>query len=134
MPKSDGRLPMAVQQWLLKAKDDELNAESILRHRDGTGSGVCFLSQQMAEKYLKAVILYKQRQLPKIHSLDRLLEMCILSDHNLEVLKNDAVYLTVFYIETRYPADYREFSWSEAEAAIHAAQRIKQLCLEVIMQ
>ncbi|MBI2459091.1 MAG: HEPN domain-containing protein [Parcubacteria group bacterium] len=42
-------------RWVRKARDDELNIRSILKHRDGAPSGVCFLSQQMAEKYLKGL-------------------------------------------------------------------------------
>ena len=77
-------------------------------------------------------ILYKQKQLPKIHSLDRLLEICVADNKNLAVLKNDTLYLTDYYLETRYPGDYHEYSWSEAQQALQAAQRIKQLCLSCL--
>lgn len=121
-----------LNSWLHKANDDELNAQSILRHKDGTPSGVCFLSQQMAEKYLKAILLHNNKPLIKIHELDKLLELCLAHYSKLSSLEDDVIYLTDFYIDTRYPGDYDEFSWSEAEEAMHAAQRIKQLCLECI--
>ena len=44
------------KEWLDKANDDYLNAKSILNHKDGAPSGVCFLSQQLAEKCLKALL------------------------------------------------------------------------------
>lgn len=132
MPDPNSHLPSGVQDWLDKANDDELNAESIFKHQDGTASGVCFLAQQMAEKYLKAMILLKQKQLPKIHSLDRLLEICVADDMSLATLKDDAIYLTDFYVETRYPGNYNEFNWQDAKEALTAAKNIKQVCLEII--
>ena len=56
---------LITREWLKKVKDDELNAASILRHRDGTPNGVCFLSQQMAEKCLKAFLVEEKKNILK---------------------------------------------------------------------
>lgn len=61
MPKNEE----IYQEWLKKAEDDELNAKSILKHRDGTPSGVCFLSQQIAEKCLKTLLVFNKKEFPK---------------------------------------------------------------------
>ncbi len=34
-----------IERWLNKIQDDELSAKSILKHKDGSPSTVCFLSQ-----------------------------------------------------------------------------------------
>lgn len=61
---------LLAEEWTKKAQDDELNARSILTHRDGTPNGACLLSHQMAEKYFKAYMVLKKRWYPKIHFLD----------------------------------------------------------------
>lgn len=123
---------LRAKEWFKKAEDDELNARSILTHRDGTPNGVCFLSQQMAEKYLKAFLVAKKRWFPKIHPIARLLEFCMDIDASFNTLREEAIFLTEFYAETRYPGDYPEFSWQEAEQAFVAANKIKGFVLEKI--
>lgn len=118
-----------VEEWIKRATDDELNAHSILTHRDGTPNGVCFLSHQMAEKYLKSFLVFQKKWFPKIHPLDKLVELCKNIDNSFVNLKEDAIFLNAFYIPTRYPGDYPEFSWQEAEQAFEAALRIKNFVL-----
>ena len=72
MPSRIG-LDLQAAEWIAKSRDDELNAASILRHRDGAPSGVCFLAQQMSEKLLKAFLVQERGNYPKIHSLPKLL-------------------------------------------------------------
>lgn len=120
---------LIVEEWLKKAKDDELNAASLLRHRDGTPSGVCFLSHQMTEKYLKSFLLAREKRFHKIHSLDKLLELCMEIDSSFVELKEDAIYLNAFYIPARYPGDYPEFTWEQAEKAFEAAEMIEKFIL-----
>lgn len=116
-------------EWIKRAKDDELNAKSILKHRDGTPGAVCFLSNQMAEKYLKAFLVSRKQWFPKIHPLDTLAELCREIDSSFERLKKDAIFLNSFYMRTRYPGDYPEFTWQEAEKAFKAALKIKEFVL-----
>ena len=58
----------AYEEWIKKAADDELNAQSPYT-RDGAPSGVCFLSQQIAEKYLKALLVFHHKPFLKVHDL-----------------------------------------------------------------
>jgi len=120
---------LIVEEWLKRAKDDELNAASILKHKDGVPNGVCFLSQQMAEKYLKAFLVQEKRKYPKIHSLLKLTEICLEIDKKFKEIKDDVIFLNAFYVPTRYPGDYLEFSWQEAKQAFEAATRIKNFIL-----
>jgi HEPN domain-containing protein len=115
-----------IREWFERAEDDEKNVQSILKHRDGTPNAVCFLSQQMSEKHLKAYLVARKQWFPKIHSIDKLLELCCNIDDSFNALKRDAVYLADFYTQTRYPGDYPEFTWQEAEQAYEAATRIKE--------
>ena len=123
---------LQVEEWLKKAHDDELNARSILTHRDGTPGGVCFMSHQMAEKCLKAFLVAKKKDYPKIHPLDKLVELCLRIDRSFVKLKELAIFLNAFYVPTRYPGEYPEFTWQDAEKAYDVAQKIKEFVLKKI--
>lgn len=118
------------KEWIKRAKDNELTALSLLKHRDAPPNGVCFVSQQMGGKYLKAFLIDRKKWYPKVHILVRLLEFCLEIDKTFVELKDDSALLDTFYVETRYPGDYPEFSWPEAEQAFTAAKKIKDFVLE----
>lgn len=120
---------LIVGEWIKRAQDDELNARSILTHRDGTPGGACFLSQQIAEKYLKAFLVEKKGEFPKVHHLEYLLKICAEINNDFVLLKDDAVLLSDFYVESRYPGNYPEFTWQEAEKAYESAGKIKEFVL-----
>jgi len=119
--------------WFQKADEDELNAGSILKHRDGTPSGVCFLSQQMAEKYLKGLLIYNNKSFPKIHDLIQLQTLLLDIIPDIKDYSNELDLLTTYYFEARYPGDYPEFTWKEAEQAYESAKRIKEFVLSKIV-
>lgn len=116
-------------EWLKKASDDELNAQSILKHRDGTPSGVCFLSQQIAEKYLKALLIFHKKNFPKVHDLLELETRLLEIEPGIKKLHQKLSMLNRYYIETRYPGDYPDFFWEDAEKALKAALDIKEFVL-----
>jgi len=114
----------AHEEWIKKAADDELNAKSILTHRDGAPSGVCFLSQQIAEKYLKALLVFHQKPFLKVHDLLDLETRLLETQPDVKTLHQGLVSLNRYYIETRYPGDYPDFSWQDADEAFKAASNI----------
>lgn len=114
------------EEWIKKAHDDELFGASLLKHRDAPPSGVAFHAQQMAEKLLKAFLVDRTRNYPKIHPLDALWELCFDKSSDFENIKMDCVLLTSLYGPTRYPSDAQEITWTDAEQALAAALRIKE--------
>lgn len=117
-------------EWIRKATDDEQAAQSILAHRDAPPSVVCFHAQQVAEKYLKAFLVHTKNWYPKIHPLDALWEECLNVDAAFKATRKETAFLAAFYTSTRYPGDSPEFTWTEAEQAFAAAQRVKNLVLQ----
>lgn len=90
---------MAIE-WLKSAKIDLDTIDSIINDEHLTPS-VAFHSQQACEKSLKALLEYYKRDVPKIHSLNKLsklLESYITID-NSEIID----ILDTLYVETRYP-------------------------------
>lgn len=102
--------------------------------RDGTPSGVCFLSQQMAEKYLKALLVFHERSFPKVHDLLDLSTRLLDTETEVAQIQEDLIILNRYYIETRYPGGYSEFIWSDAEEALASAQRVKLFVVSKIRQ
>ena len=121
-----------VGRWLHKAQEDELSAKSILEHKDGSPSTVCFLSQQIAEKSLKALVIFFDLELEKIHDLIKLISLLESSFPEIIELKEEAKLLNRYYIETRYVGDYPEFIWENAEGAFVAAEKIINFVTERI--
>lgn len=92
---------MAVE-WLKAAKLDIENISYIIEVEHLTP--ICaFHSQQAIEKTLKALIASKDIDIPKIHSLNRLFEIC---KEQIQNNKPDMVnLLDSLYVESRYPGD-----------------------------
>jgi HEPN domain-containing protein len=120
------------QEWIKKAKEDELTIKSILKHRDVPPGVACFHSQQMAEKYLKGLLVFYNKDFPKIHDLIELETLLLEKIPEIKKFHSDFKLLNRYYIETRYPGDYPEFSFKEAIQAFEAARRIKKFVLEKI--
>lgn len=122
------RLELA-RLWFEKAEEDKCGAEDIMESRHGFANTSCFLLQQMAEKYLKGFLVYKGKEFPKIHQIDRLVKLCGEADKDFNKLKGDAEFLSAFYVAARYPGDFPDFIWKDAEKAFRAAKKIKKLIL-----
>ncbi len=69
----------AFAAWRRKAEEDYASAALLLEY-SGPPATTCFLSHQVAEKYLKAYLVLNSRPLKRIHHLDALLEDCLRLD------------------------------------------------------
>ena len=116
-------------EWFVKAEEDELSIETILKG-DGSPSTACFLSQQMAEKYLKGLLIFRGISFPKVHDLLEL-ETILLGDFpEIKNLHEEFKNLNRYYIQTRYPGDYPKISFEEAQTAKESAASIKDFVLK----
>ena len=121
-----------IGRWFNKAQEDELSAQSILAHRDGAPSVVCFLSQQIAEKCLKSLVIFFDMELEKVHDLIKLYSLVENKIPEMADIKEELKLLNRYYIETRYVGDYPEFSWNDAGKAFESAIKIKNFVLDKI--
>jgi HEPN domain-containing protein len=124
---------VAFEAWRRKAEEDFAAAGLLVEH-GGPPATVCFLCQQVAEKYFKAWLLFQQQRAPRIHHLDLLLEDCLHLDSGFEALLDDAVLLKRYYLTTRYPDDLPDdVSPEEASAAFQSASRIRSfICARLV--
>lgn len=59
-----------VRQWISRAENDLLNVRNNLAAQEVPWDTICFHSQQAAEKYLKAVLVFHTQPVPRTHDLD----------------------------------------------------------------
>lgn len=97
-------------EWIAKAEGDFVTAGRELRaRRQPNYDAVCFHAQQMAEKYMKAVLQEHGVPFPKTHSLIVLLEMCIGEvDGSFEAQRDLLIRLDRYAVQFRYPGESAE--------------------------
>ncbi|HUD08550.1 MAG TPA: HEPN domain-containing protein [Candidatus Saccharimonadales bacterium] len=120
------------QEWQKRAEEDFGSAKMLLDN-DGFPSVVCFHAHQVIEKYLKGYLAYQDKEPQKTHQLDILLEECVKMDESFRGYIEEAVSLNDYYIEARYPTDFREdIPLSEAKEALEKAEKIRDAVVSKI--
>ncbi|MDI6602767.1 MAG: HEPN domain-containing protein [Patescibacteria group bacterium] len=118
-------------EWLLKAQEDEKSVQILLQEK-GPPNTICFHAHQIAEKCLKGFLIYHNKEFPKIHHLDLLLEMCLKVDKEFSKIKEEIFYLRPFYFETRYPGEYPQYNEKQARQSFEKAVKIKEFIINKI--
>lgn len=113
-----------VTSWLFRADQDLEWAKATLRSKLYTQ--VCFITQQVVEKALKAYLLSQEKVPPKTHSLPRLLQDCLDFEDDFKEFKNKVEILDKYYAPTRYPdvGDFVIFSENQAQEALAIAEKV----------
>ena len=114
-----------ILDWMKKAEHDLKSAKIILSSGEEIYDSVCFHSQQLAEKALKALFTARNIEFPKTHNL--LLLSNLLLDADVLKLNEDLEYLTKYAVESRYPGDYVEPGHEEAQKALDTATQVYDL-------
>lgn len=110
-------------EWISKAEGDYAVAQREVEVYGGNYDAVCFHSQQMAEKYLKAYLFKNKVDFPKIHNLIELLELCLTVDSSLEECREFLDTLEDYAVLYRYPGASADHS--DAEIAFHDAKNVR---------
>lgn len=113
------------KEWFDSANSDYQYAE-IGSKGEKVFPQVAFLSQQVAEKFLKGYLILNRIKPPRVHELPKLLDECVKIKADLEKLRDACEILTGFYIETRYPPDIPEYTKDEIAQAFERARLIKE--------
>ena len=118
-------------EWFKKANEDE-KAADVLFADSGVFSVVCFLSQQASEKYLKGALVFYEKKFHKTHDLITLENLLAEKLAEVKNFHEEFAALNRYYIETRYPGDFPEFTEKEAKSALIATKKIKELILSKV--
>jgi HEPN domain-containing protein len=122
-----------IRLWCLKADSDLKNASHEIEHEDPALDTICFHAQQTVEKYLKAFLVFSDTEIPKTHSLIRLIRDCILIDTSFsEHIDKNIDELTDFAVEIRYADEFYFPSIEEARDAIEKAEFVRSFVLSRI--
>ena len=91
------------QEWVQKAEADCRAAGKLARGSDPFHDQVCFLCQQCAEKYLKALLEELGVTVPHTHVLPNLLNLLLPHHPSLRLSRTGLKFLTRFAVGSRYP-------------------------------
>jgi len=92
-----------INKWITKAQEDKLAVIRLSEPDIVAPSIICFHCQQMVEKYLKAYLLFHDKEILKTHNIEYLLNECALIDQQFADI--DPVNLSDFGVNVRYPGD-----------------------------
>lgn len=114
--------PDSFAAWLGRSESDLAIAEA-----DIPGAFLedhCYHAQQCVEKAIKAVLLYRVGKFPYIHDLSELVHCLNEQGFQVPEFVEDAVSLTPFAVEGRYPGLDEEVSPLERTDAVRKAKSV----------
>jgi HEPN domain-containing protein len=115
-----------VGEWVKKAENDLKNASYTLQMEDECPTDtVCFHAQQVVEKYLKALLVFKGIPFPKTHDIEDIIAFLPPSSRP-RLAEKDQDKLTEYATVTRYPGDYEPISLDEAKKAVRIALDVRR--------
>ena len=130
MPQ-DRPIPGSPQEWLARARGDLALAAAPLP-LGGFYEDLCFHAQQAAEKALKAVYLHRDWTFRYVHDLEELITGLRQNGLRVPEAVEDAVVLTSYAFEARYPGLAEPVSEEEYRQAIELAQTVVRWAEEAI--
>ncbi|MCL2514141.1 MAG: HEPN domain-containing protein [Oscillospiraceae bacterium] len=92
-----------VAEWLRCADNDFETVKILSGHYPMQLEIICYHCQQTAEKTLKAFLLYNDREPPKTHNLESLVDLCKEISDEFDEIVEDCEYLNPFGVQPRYP-------------------------------
>jgi HEPN domain-containing protein len=114
---------LVVSEWIMIAEDDLESAKILANYHRPKIEIACFLSQQCAEKALKAFLIFSGAKHKYIHDLKVLCVDCQAIDKSFTTLKKQCNELTDYYTDTRY-GRARELFEHDMKKAIQYAEEV----------
>jgi HEPN domain-containing protein len=109
-----------------KAENDYAIAGVLVRSRKrGRNDGICFHSQQCAEKYLKARLIESGLAFPRTHELSVLLTLALAIEPLWAVFAPELRVLATWAVLPRYPGVNPDTA--SARSAIHICRRFRDV-------
>lgn len=121
-----------VKAWIDKADHDLGSAKIIFLHIPEYFDTIAFHCQQATEKYIKAILIYKEIDFDRSHDLFYLLELLSVDITVPEDKFRKAQLINGFSVQIRYPNKIAHMSKEELEEAINIAQEFRNYVLEII--
>ena len=121
----DARAKALARVWLDRARSSLILAKQP-KPADVWWEDVCYNAQQAAEKALKAFLVLHQIDFPKTHSIDLILDKVKKVVSPLPDELTDAVALTIYAVDARYPPSEAEEPVTEEDyrKAVERAEKV----------
>ena len=113
-----------LENWIAYAEEDLGSAKTLLKGKKPFLSAACFHAQQCAEKYLKALLIFKDFDFPKSHDLVTLDSLCNQNGIFTGFDRERLAYLTKHAVQTRYPGN--QPALDEVREAIDTAVDVRK--------
>lgn len=114
------------RDWVRKAEVDYRAARKLDQSHPPMHDLVCFCCQQMAEKFLKALMEEQSLVVPRTHNLEDLLNLLHPFHSGLISLRRGCKFLIQFAVDVRYPGFHARKR--QAHAALRWAERVRDAC------
>ena len=85
---------------------------------------LCFDCQQTVEKAIKALLVHRNVEYEKIHSISKLLKQGEGAGITVPNEIKETAELTVYAVDTRYPGDYDPVTEDEYKLALAMAEKV----------
>ncbi len=123
MPDNPNRIDDVIF-WVKNAEEDYDSAGKLMK-AGGAPSVICFLCQQTAEKYFKALLVYRGIEVVYTHELDTLVDS-IPAELNLEAEVAGYEELTDYAVNVRYPGFGNDIDVDEAARVFDIATAVRE--------
>jgi HEPN domain-containing protein len=120
----------SVADWLRRAKSDLAIARASAGP-EAMWESFCYAAQQAAEKALKAVLIHFGLEPPRTHHIEQLLHL-LATKTALPTALHQAVRLSDYALETRYPSFDEDVTQEEYEEALQLAETVVAWAEDII--
>jgi HEPN domain-containing protein len=121
-------------EWLKRAKSNLNRAKESdhLELREIVIEDLLFDAQQSAEKAFKSVLVKNNIDFPKTHSISKLIELLKENDINVPDELLQAMDLTIYAVQLRYPMEQEPVTNAEYKEAVEIAEKVYNWAKEII--
>jgi HEPN domain-containing protein len=130
MPRKKHVLGTA-QEWLKRAKGNLALAKQP-KPKDAFWDDLCFDAQQAAEKSMKAVLVHRGMDFPRTHNIRALLELLDPTGSQISKEIWQAISLSNYAVETRYPGPTEPVTRNEYRQAVVLAEQVVKWAENII--
>jgi HEPN domain-containing protein len=113
-----------LKSWIAHAEDDFAAAKTLMRQKKPLLYSASFHAQQCAEKYMKALLIFRDQDFPKVHDLGTLSSLCANAGIILGISEETLDTLSAYAISTRYPGT--DPNLEETKEAIEITKSIRK--------
>lgn len=116
------RDPTDPAEWLRRARSNLARARADRGLQDVLYEDLCFDAQQVVEKCLKALLVYRKVPFPKTHAIADLLTLVQQSGIDVPEGIREAGELTEYAVEARYPGLFEDVTQADYVHAVEMAE------------